>query len=147
MRIVIAAFALLLAGCGEEQTAAPRDPTTESWYAPAVQQLVSLNQQARAAIKKGNKDEAGKLIQQGEAVSTRIISVPHPTFDATVAASDVDQLYGEMLLSNRNYGWARLFFQKNLARWKVWRPQTEEAVRRMKEASAEIDECDRRMTE
>jgi hypothetical protein len=63
------------------------------------------------------------------------------------AASDLDQLYGRMLLSNRNYGWARLEFQKNRARWKTWQPQTDETVRRLKLAETAIAECDRRMTE
>ena len=40
--------------------------------------------------------------------------------------SDLDQLYGQMLLANRNYGWARLVFQKNRARWKTWKPATSE---------------------
>ena len=149
MRIWLAAFAILLVGCGDsdEKPAKPRDPTTESWYGPAVEELNSLNQQARAAIAKGKQDEAAFEIQKGEEISTRIISVPRPTLDATIAAADVDQLYGQMLFSNHNYGWARLFFQKNLARWKVWRPQTDDTARRYKEAAAEIAECDRKIEE
>jgi len=60
-------------------------------------------------------------------------------------ASDLDDLYGQMLLSNRNYGWARLFFQKNLARWKNWKPQTPDTAARLKQAQDAIAECDRRM--
>ncbi len=60
-------------------------------------------------------------------------------------ASDLDDLYGQMLLSNRNYGWARLFFQKNLARWKTWKPQTPDTAARLKAAQDNIAECDRRI--
>jgi hypothetical protein len=63
------------------------------------------------------------------------------------AASDLDELYGKMLLSNRNYGWARLMFQKNVARWKHWNPRTPDTAARLKEAESEIVECDRRMSE
>jgi hypothetical protein len=52
-----------------------------------------------------------------------------------------------MLLSNRNYGWARLFFQKNQARWRNWTPQTPDTAARLKEAQSAIAECDRRMSE
>jgi len=90
---------------------------------------------------------AAALIQKGEPLSSRLLSVQQPTLAATEAASDVDQLYGQMLFSNRNYGWARLFFQKNLARWKRWKPQTEDTAHRLKEAESAIAECDRHMTE
>jgi hypothetical protein len=63
------------------------------------------------------------------------------------AASDLDQLYGRMLLANHHYGWARLLFQKNLARWKNWTPQTPETARRSKLAASAIAECDRRLAE
>jgi hypothetical protein len=50
-----------------------------------------------------------------------------------------------MLLSNRNYGWARLFFQKNLARWKNWKPQTPDTAARLKQAQEAIAETDRQL--
>ena len=49
---------------------------------------------------------------------------PKPTFAAAEAASDLDQFYGQMLFSNRNYCWARLLSLSNVARWKCWAPQT-----------------------
>jgi hypothetical protein len=61
------------------------------------------------------------------------------------AASDLDQLYAKMLLDNRNFGWARLTYQKNASRWKNWRPQTDETARRLKLAQEGIAECDRRI--
>ena len=76
---------------------------------------------------------------------SRLLSVPRPTLEATEAASDLDDLYGRMLLANRHYGWARLQFQKNLARWRHWQPETSETVRRLEKAKAAIAECDRHL--
>jgi hypothetical protein len=59
------------------------------------------------------------------------------------AASDLDDLYGRMLLANRHYGPARLMFQKNVARWTHWRPQTDDSMARRKIAEAAVAECDR----
>ena len=50
-----------------------------------------------------------------------------------------------MLLGNKNYGWARLAFQKNVSRWKLCKPRTPETERRLKLALDGIAECDRRM--
>jgi len=95
----------------------------------------------------GKADEAAALIQKGEPLSHRLLAVQRPTLAAAQAASDLDQLYGEMLLSNRNYGWARLVFQKNLARWRHWKPETPETLFRLKEAQSAIARCDRGMSE
>jgi hypothetical protein len=67
--------------------------------------------------------------------------------EAAIAASDQDDLYGRMLLSNRHYGWARLLFQKILSRWKHWQPQTPETARLLKQAESAIAECDRHILE
>lgn len=104
-----------------------------------------MNRDAERFLAEGKHDDASALILKGEPVATQILGVPRPTLAAMEAASDVDELYGKMLLSNRNYGWARLQFQKNLARWKYWKPQTPESVERMKKAESEIEECDRGM--
>jgi hypothetical protein len=61
------------------------------------------------------------------------------------AVSDLDDLYARMLLSNRHYEWARMLFQKNLARWQSWQPQTDDTARRLQAAQAGIAECDRRV--
>jgi hypothetical protein len=105
------------------------------------------NREASRLWKNGKADAAAALIQSGEPLASRLLSVPKPTLAAMEDASDLDDLYGRMLLSNRNYGWARLFFQKNLARWKNWTPQTPDTAARLKEAQAAIAECDRRMSE
>jgi hypothetical protein len=125
----------------------PSDPTTERWYTEGVAQLNETDRKAQDFFKHGKQDEAAALIENGEKLSARLLSVPQPTLQAMEAASDLDQLYGEMLLSNGNYGWARIMFQKNTARWKYWRPQTEETAKRLKKAEAAIAECDRRLSQ
>jgi hypothetical protein len=104
-----------------------------------------MNREAKALFEKGKGDDAAALIVKGEPLSKRLLSVSQPTLAATIAASDLDELYGKMLLSNHNYGWARLMFQKNLARWKYWKPQTAETEARLKNAEADIAEVDRRI--
>jgi hypothetical protein len=122
-----------------------RDETKEPWYSQTVAQLSAQNLKAKALLKNGKPDDAAVLIQSGEPLASRLLAVPKPTLEAMEGASDLDDLYAGMLLSNRNYGWARLFFQKNAARWKLWMPPTEDTGRRLKEAQAGIAECDRRM--
>jgi hypothetical protein len=112
-----------------------------------VEQLATGNREAKTQLKSGKPDAAAAIIQSGERLASRLLSVPRPTLAAMQSASDLDDLYGRMLLSNRNYGWARLFFQKNLVRWKNWAPQSPETVAREKEAESAIAECDRRILE
>ena len=146
MRPSLLLVSVLLAACGS--TPAPVDqsqvdPTKEAWYGDTLSQLVEINGRAQDLFHKGNGDEASALIQKGEPLSDRLLAVRHPTIAAMSAAADLDELYGQMLLSNHNYGWARLFFQKNLARWRHWTPQTDDTARRVREAAAEIAECDK----
>jgi hypothetical protein len=112
-----------------------------------VEQLAAQNREAAALWKNGKPDKAGDLIQSGEPLASRLLSVRNPTLAAMEDASDLDDLYGRMLLSNRNYGWAMLFFQKNQARWKNWTPQTPGTAARLKEAQSAIAECNRRLLE
>jgi len=148
VRLISLLVFVALTACGP----APAPPArtqgatgTEPWYGQTVDQLAAMNRQAKELLQAGKSDAAAAIIVKGEALSKRLISVPRPTLAATMAASDLDELYGQMLLSNRNYGWARLLFQKNLARWKYWKPPTAETARRLKEAEAAIAECDRRL--
>jgi hypothetical protein len=136
---------MLLCSCGPaaEQRAKPRDETKERWYGQTVEKLAAGNREAKSLLKSGKADAAAAIIQNGEPLASRLLSVPKPTLAAMEGASDLDDLYGRMLLSNRNYGWARLFFQKNVARWKNWTPQTPDTAARLKEAQAAIAECDR----
>jgi hypothetical protein len=146
MRLLAILAAAFLASC-EQAPAPPRDATKEAWYRDAVEQLTAMNREADSAFAAGKSDQAADLIKKGQPLVARLLAVPNPTFEAAVAASDQDDLYGRMLLSNRHYGWARLLFQKNLARWKHWQPQTPETARLFKQAESAIAECDRHIVE
>jgi hypothetical protein len=140
---------LIMAACGPPPPAPSpvnRDETKEPWYNQTVQQLAAQNREAARLWKNGKADAAAALIQRGEPQASRLLSVPRPTLAAMEDASDLDDLYGRMLLSNRDYGWARLFFQKNLARWKHWTPQTPDTAARLKQAQSAIAETDQRMS-
>jgi hypothetical protein len=150
MRWIVIMLGMLLAGCAPEPAPAPAaklavDPVTEEWYAPATAELAAMNRQAEKLLHDGKSDQAAAVITKGQALAGRLLAAPRPTLGAMEAASDLDQLYAGMLLGNRNYGWARLAFQKNMSRWKNWRPQTEETARRLKLARDGIAECDRRI--
>ena len=155
-RIHLAAVAavLFLAGCGpapppperKPAAAAPKtDPASEPWYGEATRELESIAREASQAFASGRNEQAAAAINRGQPVSARLLAVPRPTLRAVEAASDLDHLYGQMLLMDRNYGWARLFFQKNVARWKNRVPQTEDTARRLKQARDAIAECDRKI--
>jgi hypothetical protein len=150
MRALFLTFVLLLAACAPAPAPAPTpkpppDPTAEAWYGPLTARLAEVNRQAENLLHDGKSDQAAALITQGQPLSLRLLAAPHPTLAAMEAASDLDHLYATMLLGNKNYGWARLAFQKNVSRWKNWRPQTPETGRRLKLAQDGIAECDRRM--
>ncbi len=146
----LALFAALLTACGSDPApaAAPSQKAgDQAWYPGVLAQLTDLNRAAETLFKNNQPDQAAALIQRGEPLASRLLSVPRPTLEATEAAADLDQLYGRMLLSNHRYGWARLQFQKNLARWKHWQPQTPETERRLKLAQASIAECDKHISQ
>jgi hypothetical protein len=146
VRVLTILAAALLTAC--ERVPAPRpDATKAAWYSETVQQLVGMNQEAKSSFESGESDHAAALIKKGEPLMSRLLSVPQPTLEATEAASDLDDLYGRMLLANRHYGWARLLFQKNLARWRHWRPPTPESERRLRQAESAIEECDRHLVD
>jgi hypothetical protein len=141
---VISVF-LVLVGCASRADSSKRDATSDAWYGSAVTQLVEIDRSAGELFRQGRSDEAAALIQKGQPLMNRLLSVPRPSLAATEAASDLDELYGQMLLANRHYGWARLLFQKNLSRWTNWRPTTPETDRRFRQAADEIAECDRHL--
>jgi len=146
MRLLVVLALAFLASC-EQAPAPPRDATKEPWYRDPLEQLTAMNREADSAFADGKSDQAAALIEKGQPLVARLLAVPNPTFEAAVAASDQDDLYGRMLLSNRHYGWARLLFQKNLSRWKHWQPQTPETARLLKQAESAIAECDRHILE
>jgi hypothetical protein len=137
-------LAVFFAGCAPAPAGPQKpDPTEEASYGQAVEQLTVLNREAESLLRSGNMDQAAAMITKGQPMGSRLLSIPRPTLAAMEAASDLDDLYGRMLLGNRHYGWARLVFQKNVARWSNWKPQTQETARRRKLAEAGIAECDR----
>jgi hypothetical protein len=141
-------IALVLAAAGfltacESRPVEPADATQAAWYARTVKQVAAINREAESDFENGKPDQAAALIQEAQPLVARLLAVRHPNLAANEVASDLDQLYGKMLLSNRHWGWARLQFQKNLSRWKHWTPQTPDTQRRLKEAEAGMAECDR----
>ncbi len=139
---------LLFAGCAAPppRTEQPRpDPTKEAAYADAVEQLAGFDRQAEDLLKHGRADEAAALVSKGLPLQARLLAAPHPTLAAMDAVSDLDDLYARLLLSNGHDVWARSFYEKNVARWKLWEPQTPDTARRLRQAQAGIAECDRRM--
>jgi hypothetical protein len=144
VKAALALSVAFLAGCAGPSVQPPApDATKTPEYDQTVQLLVSMNREAEADFEEGKKDAAAELIVKGESMVKRVLAVPQPTVAAAEAASDLDDLYGRMLLSNRHYGDARLLFQKNLSRWRHWQPQTPETARRFEQAAAAIAECDR----
>jgi hypothetical protein len=136
--------AALLTGCGSAPPPGG-DASQPTWYQQTVDQLAEMNRSAEGFIKDGKPDQAAALIEKGEPLASRLLNVPKPTLPAVEAASDLDDLYGRMLESNRHYAWAITLFEKNRARWKNWAPQTRESARRLKLAESEIEDCDRLM--
>ena len=150
MRLLLPMCAMFLAGCAPAPppvTKVAVDPVAEDWYAPVTAQLTAMDREAEGLLRAGKSDQAAAVITQGQSLATRLLAAPRPTLGAMEAASDLDQLYAGMLLGNKNYGWARLAFQKNASRWKHWRPQTADTARRLKLAQDGLAECDRRMAQ
>ena len=146
MRFLAIVAAALITGCASAP-APQSNPTAEAWYGQTVERLAALNREAERSFESHKPDQAAALIEKGEPLVSRLLSVSRPTLPAVEAASDRDHLYGRMLLSNRHYGWARLLFQKNLARWRHWQPRTPDTARRLEQAESAIAECDRHLEE
>jgi hypothetical protein len=121
------------------------DLTTGEWYRQTTEQLTAMNREAESLLQRGGFDQAAAIITKAQPLQNRLLAVPRPTLAAMEAASDLDDLYGRMLLRNRHYGWARSEFQKNVVRWKNWKPQTPETAHRLKIAVSATAECDRNL--
>jgi hypothetical protein len=150
VRPVAVAILVLMAGCAEppkKAEAPPPDPTLDAAYGESVAELAGLAHDAKTLIAAGKSDAAAAAITKGQPIIARVLAAPHPTLAAMEAASDLDELYGRMLLGNKNYGWARMTYQKNRSRWMHWQPQTAETERRKKQAETGIAECDRGLAE
>jgi hypothetical protein len=145
--LCVIALAALLCSCAPApppQTKAA-DPTTEAWYAVAAGQLAEAAREAREQFQASRFDEAAAAIKKGQPLQARLLEASRPTLAAMEAASDLDDIYGRMLLRNNHVGWARDMFQKNVIRWKTWKPQTPETERRHKAAVEAVAECDKRL--
>jgi hypothetical protein len=144
----VALLAALLVACGRapapvQQT--KKDITEEAWYPKTAADLSALDRQAEAAFKSGDQHKAAALIDQGKKMQEHLLEARQPTFAAMQGVADLDELYGDMLFTNRNYGWARMFYQKNLARWKHFPEQSDETARRVKLAEDGIAACDKKI--
>jgi hypothetical protein len=146
---LLAAVAALLSSCAAPPpTAASKqgvDPTTEAWYDTSAQQLAGIAREADQHFQAGRFDDAAATVQKGQWLESRLLQAPHPTLAAMEAASDLDDVYGRMLLRNGRAGFARDAFQKNVIRWKNWKPQTPETERRWKAAVAAVAECEKQL--
>lgn len=145
----MAACFAVLSGCGGERQAGSAKPaapsvTEQRWYREQTDQLSELVRAAETAYDAKRPDDAAALIAKAEPIAGKLLGVAgQPSLPALQAASDLDDLYGRMLLANKNTGWARMMFQKNQARWRHYQPATAEVVRRRQQAEERIAECDR----
>ena len=138
--------AVLLAGCAPAPVQTQKvDPTTEAWYAPMVERLTAMDRTAEQLFQNGKIQEAAAIVTSGQSLQNRLLSAPRPTLPAMEAIADLDQIYGKMLVYNGFFGEARLLFQKNVTRWRTWKPQSPETEDRLKQANQSIAECDRHM--
>ena len=137
--------AALLSGCSASPPASqPKaDPTTAASYGLAVSELASMGRQAEELLQNGKADQAAVIVGNGQPLLERLLAAPRPTLAAMEAVSDFDQLYGRLLVGNGYFGSARLLFQKNVTRWKTWKPQPPETARRLKLALDAVAVCDR----
>ena len=151
MRALVIGLAALAIGCGpgtpvaQEQPGPAVDETARPWYSQAADELAAFNRQAGQLVDAGKFDQAAALIGETQPLADRLLSVPRPSLAGMQAAADHDDLYGRVLLHSGRVGWARMTFQKNLVRWRNWKPQTPETEARTKAAAASVAECDRRM--
>ncbi|HEX3748890.1 MAG TPA: hypothetical protein VHW09_33430 [Bryobacteraceae bacterium] len=140
--------ATLLAGCGaplRQSQPSTTDTTSSPAYSEATQHLAGLDRAAAQYFQAGNAQEAEAIVSSALPVQTRLLAAPRPTLEAMEAVADLDRVYGKILISNGYIADARMLFQKNVTRWKTWKPQTDETARRLKEATADIAECDKHM--
>jgi hypothetical protein len=143
--VVMAAAFCWSCGSAPPPVEAPKDPTADAGYGKTVEQLQALTAQAEELVKAGRTDEASAVVQRAQGLQARLLAAPRPTLPAMEAATDLDDLYGRMMIANKQYGWARDFFQKNAVRWKAWKPATEDTEKRRKVALERVAECEKEM--
>ncbi|MCW5965289.1 MAG: hypothetical protein KIT83_14740 [Bryobacterales bacterium] len=130
-------------GRGTQAEAQPlTDPTRQPEYLDAINRLTALNSQAEEHFTAGRRQEAAALVAEGGDLAKKLLAVSRPNLPAMEAVSDREELYAELLFANRHYAHARQMNQRNLARWKLWLPQTDETRRRYSQAASAIARCD-----
>jgi len=143
--VAIAAVLISCAPAPSPQAKSAPDVTVEAWYGTATSQLAAAARDADAHFRAGRFDDAAASITKGQPLQARLLEAVRPTLPAMEAAADLDDVYGRMLLRNGHTGWARSTFQKNVVRWKTWKPQTPETERRWKAAVEAVAECDKQL--
>jgi hypothetical protein len=149
--LVIAAASMLACGPSSPppQTQAKDQPapdlTVLPEYAQSTDELAAFNRRAADLLQAGKFDDASAIVTQSQPLADRLLAASHPTLAAMEAAADHDDLSGRLYIHNQRWGWARMTFQKNLIRWKAWKPQTPETAARIKAASEAVAECDQHM--
>jgi hypothetical protein len=123
----------------------PPDATVQPGYALSADELAAFNRRAGELLQAGQFEQASAIVTQSQPLADRLLAASHPTLAAMEAASDHDDLSARLYMHNQQWGWARMAFQKNLVRWKAWKPQTPETAARIKAASDAVAECDKRM--
>ena len=143
MGVALAVGLSLVACAPPPPKPAPKAGEKPEGYDAAVRRLADMVNVGNQFFANGRPDDASRVISDGLLMQNQILSVPQLDLAGTVAVSDLDDLYGRMLLASRHYGDARLLFQKNLARWRMWKPQNEESAKQLKHAQDQIAECDK----
>lgn len=122
------------------------DAAVQAAYVDAVSELTRINREVEDLMRRGRREEAAQAITRGQPLQARLLDAPHPPLAAMQAISGLDDAYARVLLAKGHDGWARMLFQKNVARWKRWEPKTPEVARRLRQAEQGIAECDRRLS-
>lgn len=147
--ILVVAVALVLAGCTSQAPLPDRPDEPEGTKSPAyaltIRQLTDLNVKAAELVRQGDRTQAAALVKDGQPLARQLLRARKPTLEAMEAVSDLDHIYGTLLLENGHYIWARQFFQTNVARWKNWAPRTDETARRLAQAEKAVARCDELM--
>jgi hypothetical protein len=99
MRIALVAAVSFLTACASPPgETAKADPTKEAGYDQTLQQLIALNREAEKDFISGKKEEAGKLVVDGEALASRLLVVPEPTVAGAGAGARVYDILGRKMV-------------------------------------------------
>lgn len=138
---------LLLCSCAAPNKQAPpaADPLQNADYRTSLERVQALNRQAYEHWRNGERDAAAQLLKQAQPLVQQLLESRRPPLAAFEAASDFDQLYAQLLMANRHFPWARQIFMTDVVRWRNWKPETDDTVRRRKAAEEGVAACDKAM--